>query len=87
MDLSPDELGTLALCSVRYACGRRTYMPSLVARIVRRIWPMLEPRDRQTIRLDIAEQIARGDAGDDCDVREWQQLLAATTPDAQGGGA
>lgn len=34
MDLKKDEFGTLAVCAVRYAIGRMTYMPDLVMHIL-----------------------------------------------------
>jgi len=33
--LSQNDLGTLAICAIRYCQGRQTYMPSLVQGIVR----------------------------------------------------
>lgn len=34
MELKKDEFGTLAVCAVRYAIGRMTYMPDLVMHIL-----------------------------------------------------
>ena len=33
--LNQNDLGTLAICAIRYCQGRQTYMPSLVRGIVR----------------------------------------------------
>lgn len=33
--LTNDDLGTLAICAIRYCHGRQTYMPDLVRNIIR----------------------------------------------------
>lgn len=70
------DLSTLAVCSVRYALGRQTYITYDVARIVRERWSMLLEQDQATIRRDIERALAEGKAGDpQIDGVAWYRLL------------
>ena len=71
----------LVSCSVRYALGRHSYLPGLVADEVRRTWPELGEQ-RTVIREDIArwlEQMGTSDyvmgAGWSTARPTWEQLL------------
>lgn len=71
----------LVSCSVRYALGRHSYLPGLVADEVRRTWPELGEQ-RAVIRDDIArwlEQMGASDyvmgAGWSTARPTWEQLL------------
>ncbi len=71
------------LVAVRYAMGRRSYAPSLVAGTVKRYWPLMEDGTRQSIRRDVADEIRRVDdagkpewLGDDCYQATWRELHA-----------
>jgi hypothetical protein len=66
------DLGVLAICAIRYALGRRSYMPGLICRIVEGL--ALDGRDMGTIIRDIDEAKERDHLGDDCDRREWLAL-------------
>jgi hypothetical protein len=66
------DLGVLAICAIRYALGRRSYMPGLICRIVEGL--ALDGRDIGVILRDIDEAKARDRLGDDCDRREWLAL-------------
>ena len=48
----------LVSCSVRYALGRHSYLPGLVADEVRRTWPELGEQ-RTVIREDIVQWLER----------------------------
>jgi hypothetical protein len=79
--VDPRSLGTLLVCSVRYSVGRRTYMPGLVADLVRRHWHDIDQGSRETLRRDVDEAIAdeakgRGSLGDACDRATWLDLAA-----------
>ena len=69
------DRGTLLICAVRYAIGRRTYMAGEVARIVRAGLREIAPRDVEVLHRDIREALEQGRAGDECDEREWRALL------------
>ena len=68
-------------CAVRYALGRHSYMPGLVADEVRRCWPDLGDQ-RSVIREDVArwlEQMGSSDyvagAGWSTGRPVWEELL------------
>ena len=59
------DFGTVCACALRYAMGRRTYMPSLVRDFVRPLLPQL-PRGVILVMLNDCEFQARyGDYGDE----------------------
>ena len=66
------DLGTLAICAVRYALGRQSYMPGLICQIVRDL--PLDGQDMGTIIHDIDEARCSGALGADCARRQWLEL-------------
>ena len=50
-----DDLGTIAICAVRYALGRETYMPGLVQDFVRRHPEIVTDNVRAVMIRDIEE--------------------------------
>ena len=50
-----DDLGTIAICAVRYALGRETYMPGLVQDFVRRHPEIVDDNVRAVMIRDIEE--------------------------------
>lgn len=62
--------------AVRYALGRQTYMPSLVAEEVRRIAGRLARADRRDIAAAIEEHKA-GSAANSEDGRDWAETVRA----------
>ena len=73
--LDDKELGTLLVCSVRYALGRRSYIVSDVCSIVKANRHRLAPLDRSVIIRDVREALVTSDAGDACDRRSWEELI------------
>lgn len=76
-----NNLYTIAICAVRYALGRRTYMPGLVTDWVIANFTGRIPKGTAEIMLrDIQEQREMGQRakydslGDPCDVRTWESL-------------
>lgn len=68
-------------CAVRYALGRLSYLPGMIADEVRRLWSDLDDSDRDVIHGDIAEWLAddwRHDTRPDFKhtVTVWADLLA-----------
>lgn len=75
------DLWFCILVAVRYAMGRRSYAPSLVANTVKRYWPLMRDGDRQNIRRDVADEVRRAFEsghpewlGDTCDQDTWMDL-------------
>lgn len=75
------ETGVIALCAVRYALGRRTYMPSLVADWLKRHWNCLTEQNQRSILRDVDDEFKRAEEledfstiGDPCDINTWRNL-------------
>ena len=49
------DIGTIAICAVRYALGRETYMPSLVQDFVKRHPEIVDENTRAVMIRDINE--------------------------------
>lgn len=50
-----EDLGTIAICAVRYALGRETYMPGIVQGFVRRHPEIVDENVRTVMLRDINE--------------------------------
>ncbi len=75
MIIDHDDDRLILIAAFRYACGRCSYMPSVVAGVLKQHWIDLTEHDRKLIQREIREAIDRGHAGHDCDVRTWEELL------------
>ena len=58
------DLGLMLNCAVRYAIGRRTYMPSLVIAYITPLIPFLDDKTLSIFNRDITEHETMGDLGD-----------------------
>ncbi len=68
------DFGAVCNCAVRYALGRRTYMPGIVCGFMRRIIRHLDRRTIACMERDIREARESG-YGDACDEWIWMDLL------------
>ncbi len=72
------DFGTMLNCAVRYAIGRRSYMPGLVIDYITPLLPLLDSRTLSVFDRDIAEHEAAGDLGDPIiDAPGWKNFRAA----------
>lgn len=74
-----DDFWAVVCCAVRYALGRRTYMPGLVTTWIRTHCSGIIPINDINIMLDdIASQRKLGikAMGDECDLRIWEAFEA-----------
>ena len=78
VDPRDDDFGAVLNCAVRYAIGRRTYMPSIVVGFILPLVPELTDKTLWCFQQDIMESQYRNALGDDCDAEQWCRLLAAT---------
>lgn len=62
---------TVLLCAFRYALGRATYMPLLIAAELEENWKEFELWQQKQIVDDINQAIEHDMAGHDCDKRMW----------------
>lgn len=53
IDIEDDDFGAVLNCAVRYACGRRSYMPSLVIDFITPLLPYLSAKTLGCMELDI----------------------------------
>ena len=68
-----EDFETILICAVRYACGRRTYMPSLVVGYITPLIPKLTNNALRALYLDIA---GASDFGDEhIDKPLWMEFL------------
>ena len=71
INISQEDFGTLCICALRYCHGRRSYMPSLVQKIVGR---HIEEFSDNTIKVMVDDcQFQRNMDlyGDECDKIDW----------------
>ena len=72
-----DFFGATINCAVRYACGRQSYMPSLVIGVVRPMLPLLNDKTIGCMERDIREAEKFGGYGDETiDKPMWMNFLA-----------
>ena len=76
MKIENDDDRLILIAAFRYALGRCSYMPSVVAGVLAQCWDDLTEHERRLIRREIAKAIERGRAGMDCDVAAWRRVLA-----------
>lgn len=80
IELSEEQFGILSICALRYCHGRRTYMPSLVQRIVGTHLSELSDKDIGVMVEDCQFQRRFNLYGDDCDKVDWlkweQKIIA-----------
>ena len=71
--IDSESFGTLCICSVRYALGRRTYMPALIKNIIMEHSSVLSNKDISVLIRDIENPF--NGYGDECDKAVWMTLL------------
>lgn len=67
-----EDLGMMLISAERYALGRRTYIVSWTCKIIKRNIHILSKKHIEVMISDIQNAI---DYGDDCDKKEWEELL------------
>lgn len=71
INISQEDFGTLCICALRYCHGRRTYMPSLVQKIVGAHLSEMSDKDIQVMIEDCDVQKRMNLFGDECDKKVW----------------
>ena len=75
MLMQSDDDRLILIAAFRYALGRRTYMPGVVAAEIWHQWLNLTSSDQRLIQGEIKEAKERGYCGDACDVATWDKIL------------
>ena len=73
------------LCALRYALGRRTYITSIISEQLIDKWESITETDRLLILAEINRAIYINEAGDDCDVENWNQVIQHDVIQKDGG--
>lgn len=69
--ISEEHLGMLCICALRYCQGRRTYMPSVIHRIVGNHLKEIRNSDLKIMMDDCLLQRSLNLYDDDCDRYDW----------------
>lgn len=77
VDPKSDDFGTILNCAVRYAVGRRTYMPSIVIGYITPLLPQLSSKTLWCFDQDVTDAKYTGGYGDPCDEKDWLRFLEA----------
>lgn len=80
VELDDDNFGAVLNCAVRYAVGRRTYMPYLVTAFILPLLPHLNDKTIWCFERDLADD---RDYGDDCDSETWGRFREAVRKEAE----
>ena len=76
IDPANDDFGAICNCAVRYAVGRRTYMPSLVIDFITPHLSELSDKTLWCFQRDLMERKNSGfDFGDEFDLQNWMNFL------------
>ena len=71
-----DDFESILICAIRYAIGRRTYMPHIVCDFIQPLVPILSNKVLHVMSHDIAER--GNDLGDpNIDAPKWIRLKNA----------
>jgi len=72
-----NDLNSLIWPAIRYALGRKTFVVDTVARAAINNAKNIRSDIRYRIGEEIAKAINKGEAGMDCDMRRWNDVLEA----------
>lgn len=70
------SLSSMLLCAFRYSLGRMTYITGDCADWLNRYWEIMPIAWKKQIHDDIRGAIERSQAGHQCDVSNWECVLA-----------
>lgn len=77
IDVKNSDFGLILNCAVRYAIGRRTYVPSSIIGFITPMLPQLDNRTIHCFDQDIVDAKYTSGYGDDCDKRDWMRFHEA----------
>ena len=76
IDPHDDDFGAICNCAVRYAVGRRTYMPGLVIDFITPHLSELTDKTLWCCQRDLYQRLDEGfDFGDEFDLQNWMSFL------------
>jgi hypothetical protein len=76
IDPYDDDFGAICNCAVRYAVGRRTYMPGLVIDFITSHLSELTDKTLWCFQQDLYQRLDEGfNFGDEFDLQNWMSFL------------
>ena len=76
IDSRDEDFGAVLMCAVRYAIGRRTYMPKLVVDFITPLVPELTTKTLWVLKADINDREKYDALGDPTiDAPIWRELF------------
>ena len=76
IDSRDEDFGSVLICAVRYAIGRRTYMPKLVVDFITPLVPELTTKTLWVLKADINDREKYDALGDPTiDAPIWRELF------------
>ena len=75
LDVNDTDQDILLFCAFRYALGRRTYVPSVIERIIIDNWKDMPSVTREKFKREIREALDSHRAGDIYDEAGWARIL------------
>lgn len=75
MKLETTDDRIVLVCAFRYALGRKTYTPTIIADTLIANWGHISDGDKALYKREIEDAIDRQKAGMDCDVETWKRIL------------
>ena len=75
LDFNDIDQDILLFCAFRYALGRRTYVPSVIEKIIIGNWENMPPITREKFKNEIREALDSHRAGDTYDEDGWMRIL------------
>lgn len=73
IDLQDDDFSSILICAVRYALGRRSYMPGIVVDFIRPLLPYLPDKTLFVLKNDLLGCTDFGDP--EIDKPRWKSLM------------
>jgi hypothetical protein len=87
LDPAREDFGTILNCAVRYALGRRTYMPGTVMDFITPLLPEIDNKTLYVLDQDITDARYTSGYGDPrIDEPEWMKFLAAVQAEEKRRG-
>lgn len=86
IDLQNGDFGLILNCAVRYAIGRRTYVPSSIIGFITPMLPKLDNRTIHCFDQDIVDAKYSGGYGAECDERDWMRFHEAVKTEKMNRG-
>ena len=77
---------SMLISAERYSCGRRTYIVGSTSQYIRSLKGQLSDWCIKVILQDLADSFARGNVGDEMDMREWAKVVDELTKEQEKRG-